>query len=174
MKTVLLIGAVLFLAGCGERSSGGLPPGTTIPPASKILIMPIADAVEPGQPVAQGTGAGMVAALRDDLSRRGFTPFPTAAATYELASQEATKAGFAYVLRATIPEYADNATAWSGKPDILTLDIELLEPGNWHIVSTAYERVGSSAVTLVSGSPNEMMGRIVRRALDSLLGQRTR
>ena len=74
------------------------------------------------------------------------------------------------MLRGTIPEWEDNATAWSGKPDVAALSLELLDVADRSIVGSPSHRVDSSSWQMFSRRPERFVPEIVDVTLAKIFG----
>jgi hypothetical protein len=160
----------VLVACATSQTGGGMIPGQTIKQFSKIIVMPIPDGVERKDGPAGGSGAAMTAAVRDALIQAGLSPMVTEAAGLEAAIKHAKGLGYDYVLKATITEWEDNATEWSGRPDTAAISAELYDASSTRLVSTATQREQASAMTLLSESPERFIPTLSRRAVAKLLG----
>ena len=160
-----------ILAACAtSQTGGGVAPGQTVKPASKIIVLPIPDGVERKDGPAAGTGAAMTAAVRDALIQAGVSPMVTEVSGLEAAFKQARTLGYDYVLKAVITEWEDNATEWSGRPDSAAVSAELYDATSMQLVSTATQREQASAVALVSESPERFIPTLSRHIVEKLLG----
>ena len=163
--------ALSALTACAtSQTGGGVVPGQTIRPVSKIIVMPIPDGVERKDGPAGGSGTAMTAAVRDALIQAGQSPMVTEAAALEAAINHARGVGYDYVLKATITEWEDNATEWSGRPDSAAVSAELYDVTSMQLVSTATQREQASAVALLSESPERFIPTLSRRIVEKLFG----
>jgi hypothetical protein len=128
LKPGIFLFVVLVFCGCtATRSTTGgyLPNLEPVAAGSKVLIMTVPDGVEAEDGPAQGSGRSMANALKDALLTHGFPPFVSESTSLPLAFQEAADLGFPYVLRGSLTKWEDNATEWSGRPDLAELSVEL-------------------------------------------------
>lgn len=166
--------ALLVLAfGCSVPRSipeGGVVAGQTIAPTGKVLILSIADGQEAGQPVANGSGRGMVAALRKVLMAHSV-PFTTTETRSNVDGfTEAEKLAYDYVMKCTITLWENNATAWSGNGDKLKISVEMFDVKTKQLAGVAgFYRV-ATGFTLVAGTPDRMMDECAEGALAKLYG----
>ena len=163
---------VLMVTGCipmMRNTSGGLIAGRTLDVAGKILLLPIPDGVEEDGP-AVGSGQAVYSAVRDALIAKGRQVLAGQKTDLVGAFDEAGALGCRYVLRGTIPEWEDNATEWSGKPDVAALSLELLEVTDRSIVGSATHRVNSSSGQMFSRRPERFIPEIVDATLAKIFG----
>ena len=163
---------VLAASGCTpmmRHTTGGVAAGRTVDAAEKILLLPIPDGVEEDGPAA-GSGQAVYNAVRDTLISRGRQILAGKKTELVGAFEEAATLGCRYVLRGTIPEWEDNATEWSGKPDVAALSLELLDATDRSIVASASHRVNSSSGQMFSRRPERFVPEIVDVTLASIFG----
>jgi hypothetical protein len=172
-KIALLVISCLCAAGCSIPRSvaeGGPIADHRVNPASKVLILSIADGQEQGQGPAHGSGQGMVSAIRKVLVAHGV-PISTTP-TWSLATglDEARRAGFDYTLKGTITLWEDNATAWSGNGDKLTVSVDLYDSKSRELIASSTHKRVATGATFVSGSPDRFMDEVSAGALDKIYG----
>jgi len=128
LKLAFSIFVILVSCGCtATRSTTGgyLPNSEPVPPGSKVLVMNVPDGVEAKDGPAQGSGRSMTNALKDALIAHGFPPFVSETTDLPSAFDEAAELGYPYVLRGSLTKWEDNATEWSGRPDLAELSVDL-------------------------------------------------
>jgi len=173
MKIIMSLAATLILIGCSVPRSvpeGGRIVGQQIIPTGKVLILTVADGQEMGQPVANGSGRGMVSSLRKVLSRHEIPLSITDAASTTQGFEEAAKINFEYLLKCTTTLWEDNATAWSGNGDKLKISIEMFEVKNHQLIAAASHYRVATGATFVGGSPDRFMDECAEGALDKIYG----
>ena len=153
------------------RTTGGIVAGQTEVRKGKVVILAVADGKERSGDVAGGSGLAVAAALRDGLVVRGIAPFVTEQTSVAEAVKEAHSLGYDYVLRATITEWEDNATEWSGKPDSAALSVELFDLTPV-LVSTATHRKKASSMALSSGTPDRFVPELVQFTILRIFGEK--
>lgn len=173
MRIVAFVLFALLIGGCSVPRSvkeGGPVSGQVVNPAGKVLILGVHNGQEQGQPEANGSGQGMVSALRQALSIHGI-PLSTAETT-DLSSgfDEAQKANFDYVLKCVITLWQDNATAWSGNGDKLSISVELYDAKTRQLVAAATHKRVATGATFVAASPDRFMNEIATGALSQIYG----
>jgi hypothetical protein len=136
----------------------------------KVLILGIPNGQEQGQPEANGSGQGMASALRQALSAHGVPLSITETKDLTAGLDEAQKANFNYVLKCAITLWQDNATAWSGNGDKLTISVELYDAKSRQLVAAASHKRVATGATFVSGSPDRFMGEVAAGALSEIYG----
>lgn len=173
MRSLGILLPILFAIGCSVPKSlpeGGAISGMTVNQKAKVLVLAIADGQEKGQEPANGSGRGMVAALRQQLSAHGV-PITTSEATTILQGfEEATKMGFDYVLKCVIVLWEDNATAWSGNGDKLKISLELYDAKTHQLVAASSHYRVATGATFVSGTPDRFMDECAKGALGKIYG----
>jgi len=172
-KITLLVILCLCAVGCSIPRSvaeGGPIADHRVNPASKVLILSIADGQEQGQGPAPGSGQGMTSAIRKVLVAHGV-PLSTTP-TWSLAPglDEARRAGFDYALKGTIALWEDNATAWSGNGDKLTVSVDLYDAKSRELIASSTHKRVATGATFVSGSPDRFMDEVAVGALDKIYG----
>lgn len=110
-------------------------------------------------------------ALRDALVARGFAPFSSDSASMADAIKEAKELAYDYVLRASITEWEDNATAWSGKKDSIALSLELYDLTPTLVASGSHRQKGSSFAATDSG-PDRLLAKAAEAAVGRVCGPR--
>jgi hypothetical protein len=173
MRYVALLAAALLIGGCSIPRSvkeGGPISGQVVNLAGKVLILNVANGQEQGQPVANGSGQGMVSALRTTLSTHGIPLSTTEEMDLSSGFDEAQKGNFVYVLKCAITLWQDNATAWSGNGDKLSITVELYDAKTRQLVAAASHQRVATGATFVSGSPDRFMGEVATGALSQIYG----
>ena len=173
MKYVAIVLVALLAGGCSVPRSvkeGGPISGQVVNPAGKVLILNVADGQEQGQSVAHGSGQGMVSSLRKVLATHGVPLSTTEKVDLSSGLGEAQQSGFDYVLKAVITLWQDNATAWSGNGDKLSVSVELYDAKARHLVAAASHQRVATGATFVSGSPDRFMDEVAVGALGQIYG----
>jgi hypothetical protein len=170
-RNITGIVVLITLAACAtSQTGGGVVPGQTVRPASRIMVLPIPDGVERKDGAAAGTGGAMTAGIRDALIQAGVSPLVTEQTGLEGAIKQARSLGYDYVLKATITEWEDNATEWSGRPDSAAVSAELYDARSMQLVSTATQREEASVMAVVPQNPERFIPTLSRRIVEKLLG----
>ncbi len=171
MRGLLIAAMCGFLCACAvSQTGGGLVPGQSLKSGSKILVMPIPDGVERTDGPARGSGAAMTAGFRDTLIKAGRTPLLSETTSLEQAFGQAKRLGYQYVVKATLTEWEDNATEWSGRPDSAALSAELYDVESLQLVATATHREKGSAMALIPETPERFIPILSHRVVSRLLG----
>jgi Domain of unknown function (DUF4823) len=173
MKYTLTLLAAILLCACSVPRSvkeGGTIAGTTVAQTGKVLVLNVADGQEQGQPPAVGSGQGMVAALRKALSAHSVPLSTTSTATLSAGYDEAQKDGFDYVLLCNITLWEDNATAWSGKGDKLSISVQLFDARSHLLVAAATHNRVATGFTLIAGTPDRFEDEVAMGALGKIYG----
>ncbi len=152
-----------------RKSSGGVVPGRTVDHSAKKLILATPDGVEEDGP-AEGSGQATYTAIRDALIARGVSVTTTDRTDLTDGFDQASSLGCRYLLRGTIPEWEDNATEWSAKPDVASVSLELYDVADRTLTATASHRVASSSAQLVSKRPDRFIPEIVDVSLAKMFG----
>lgn len=171
----ILAGAclTLLLAGCSIPQSqvkGGPIAGHHIDPSTKVLILSIQDGQEQGQDPAHGSGHETVDALRQQLSMYGVPVSTTDTLSLADGIEQAKRDGFGYVCRGSISLWEDNATAWSGNGDKLTLSVELYDSKTRELIGAATHRRVATGLTLLSGTPERFITEVAAGTLGAIYG----
>ncbi len=170
---LMAITAFLMSTGClpAQRlTTGGVVPGKQILQGSRILILPIADGVEREDGPAAGSGAAMTAGIRDALIAHGVSVVTLDISQGTDPAERAVSSDCSYYLRGTIPEWEDNATEWSSKPDVAALSLELFETDTRELAGSATHRVASSTAQGFSRRPDRFVPELVDHTLGKLFG----
>lgn len=173
MKYLIILLAAIVAAGCSVPRSvkeGGPISGYTVSATNKVLLLNVADGQEHGQPPAAGSGQGMVAAMRKVLVSHNIQLTTSPSTSLDAGFGEADKAGFNYVMKTTITLWEDNATAWSGNGDKLSISVELYDTKSHVLVAAATHKRVATGATFVSGSPDRFMDEVASGALSQIYG----
>jgi hypothetical protein len=152
-----------------SQTTGGVVAGHAPVQRGKVVVLQVADGRERGGDPAAGSGSAVTSALRDALLARGIAPFTSDRSSLAEGISEAKQLGYDYVLKASITEWEDNATEWSGKPDSAALSVELydLTPT---LLSAATHRKKASSFTMSSGTPDRLLPELVALTLSRVFG----
>lgn len=165
--------AAVAIAGCSVPRSvkeGGPLAGHAVQPQGKVLILAIRDGQEKGQDPAVGSGQGLSAALRKVLSAHGVPLSVSSSQSVETGEQEAARDGFQYVMQTTITLWEDNATAWSGNGDKLSISVELYDVRTHQLIAAATHKRVATGATFVAGTPDRFMDEVAQGALAQIYG----
>lgn len=167
----VVAGMVASVAGCGSTQvRGGSVAGVAVPSSGRICYMPVKDGHERSGPVVAGSGATMTAAIRDELVERGMDAAPLESDSLAMAGAEARGLACTTILRATVTEWEDNATEWSGKGDSIGASAELFNASDVRMISTASVRKKASAMAFVSRSPERFAQVVASDVVAKLFG----
>lgn len=170
---LIAVTAALACTGCmaAQRlTTGGIVPGKQILQGSKILVLPVADGVEREDGPAAGSGMAVTSAIRDALIAHGVAVVVLDTGQVSEPAERATAAGCRYYLKGSIPEWEDNATEWSGKPDAAALSLELFEADTRELAGSSSHRVASSTGQGFSRRPDRFVPELVDHTLGKLFG----
>jgi len=170
-KIALLIVLCLCAAGCSiprSLAEGGPVANHRVNPLSKVLILSIADGQEQGQEPAPGSGQRLVESIRKVLVAHGVPLSTTATGSLASGLDEARQGGFDYVLKGTIALWEDNATAWSGNGDKLTVSLDLYNAKSRELIAAATHRRVATGATFLPGSPDRFMDEVSGGALEKI------
>lgn len=173
MRIAALVVLAFLIGGCSVPRSvkeGGPVSGQIVNPAGKVLILGIPNGQEQGQPEANGSGQGMASALRQALSIHGVPLTTTETKDLSVGFDEAQRANFDYILKCAITLWQDNATAWSGNGDKLSISVELYDAKSHQLVAAASHKRVATGATFVSGSPDRFMSEVSTGALSQIYG----
>jgi hypothetical protein len=162
----------MFHCGTAVQSSGGVVSGISIEPQAKVLIVPLADAVDKGGSTIGGSGGAMTAAVRDALVAHAFAPVVGDSKTLADAFVEAEKLQMTYVLKGTLINWEDNATEWSARPDTAGVSIELYKVSSKSLAGSTTENVRASALSFTPGTPDRFVPELVDKSLSRIFGWR--
>jgi len=135
----------------------------------KVLILQIADGKTRDGDTGAGSGAALAAAIREALVARGILPFVSESRSMEEGIKEAKGLSYESVLRVTITEWEDNATAWSGNPDSAAISIELFDLTPT-LISSATQRKKGSRWAMSSKSPDQWFPELVKATVTKVFG----
>jgi len=152
-----------------RKSSGGVVPGRTVASDENILILAIPDGVEEDGP-AEGSGHAIYTAIRDTLIEKGVPVATTDYTDLTRGFEQAASQGCRYLLRGIIPEWEDNATEWSGKPDVAAVSLELYDVEDRVLSATGSHRIQGSSAQLLSKSPDQFVPELVEVSLARIFG----
>jgi hypothetical protein len=166
------IGLLTLACGTTVQSSGGLAPGKAVQPKSKVLVVPLTDAVDKGGHTIGGSGGATTAAIRDALVAHGFAPVVGDSRTLADAFAEAEKLGSTYVLKGSLINWEDNATEWSGRPDTAGLSLEVYDVASKALIGSSTENIRASVISYTAGSPDRFAPQLTDLALAKIFGWR--
>lgn len=172
-KIVLAAVACVAVAGCSVPRSvkeGGPLAGQTVSAQKKVLVLAVTDGQEKGQDPAIGSGQAVVASVRKYLTMRGIPMSVSSSANTEQGIAEADAQGFDYVLKPTITLWEDNATAWSGNGDKLSISMELFDAHTHQLVAASTHKRVATGATFVSGTPDRFIDEVSNGALGKIYG----
>jgi hypothetical protein len=112
----------------------------------------------------------LVAALGKVMGAHSIQISNTTSSDLSAGLGEAQKAGFDYVLKSTITLWEDNATAWSGNGDKLSIYVELYDSHSRELVAAATHRRVATGQTLMPGSPDRFIDTVATGALGKIYG----
>jgi Domain of unknown function (DUF4823) len=161
---------LLWLPVCASaQTTGGLVAGQApIRTGTKILILSVPDGRESHGNIGGGSGAAVLAGLRQELVGRGMIPFDSDNGTLTDGLKEAATRGDDFVLRGRITVWEDNATAWSGKPDSVAISLELFDVSGT-LVSSVVHRQNGSHWAMTDSAPQRLVPEAARLAVARLL-----
>ena len=171
LSLVFVVG--LPLAGCSipfSRADGGPVASHPVDPAARVLVLSVADGQKSGQSPAPGSGQGMVAALGKVMAAHNVGISTTAASDLAIGLDQAQKMGFGYLLKCTITLWEDNATAWSGNGDKLSIYVELYDTKSRELVAAATHKRVATGATFMSGTPDRFLDTAATGALGQIYG----
>ena len=166
-STLVACGLVTALFGCAatrQTTGGYLSDNEPVPAGSRVLIVPIPDGVEAEDGPAQGSGRSMTNALKDALIVHGFSPLISESTKLPQVFDEAEKLEYPYVLRGTITQWEDNATEWSGRPDLAELSVEVF-------VAESHTMVASVTHSIQGGDSGKQPHRFIPELADQTLAR---
>jgi hypothetical protein len=173
---MLLFGFWCFLSvGCvslHRDTTGGWVGADPLQPNAKICLLKTPDGVERQDGAAIGSGAAVTAALREQLIQHGYAVVPSKESEVERALPGAISANASYILVGMLPEWEDNATEWSGRPDRTSLLLELYSVPGGDLVGTGKHRVVSSTSQMVSRETDRFVPELADHSLAKLFGWR--
>ena len=175
MRSVLFTAFVFcffLLSSCSATriSTINVPSPPAIPADSKVLIMPIADGVERKEGPAQGSGKAVMVALRDALLSHGFKAVAGEIKNLPEAFLEASKLLCQYVLKGDITEWEDNATPWSGKPDVVSLSIEVYDSKTQKNIGTVSHQAAGAKFDFSERNPDRFYPELADATLGPIFG----
>ena len=173
MKYIATLLATLAVASCTVPRSvkeGGPVVGQTVRANNKVLVLNVSDGQEQGQAAATGSGQGMVASMRKALTAHAIPMSASPSISLEAGFDEANKEGFDYVMKTTITLWEDNATAWSGKGDKLSISVELYDAKSRQLLAAATQKRVATGFTMVSGTPDRFEDECATGALGQIYG----
>ncbi|NWF99577.1 MAG: DUF4823 domain-containing protein [Thermoanaerobaculaceae bacterium] len=165
---VLLTGV---LGGCTTAkhvSQGGWLPGFPMWQEKSVLLMRVADAIEPGEGPAGGSGQALTLGFLEALQKRQVKVSLTEETTVVGAAAQARTLGFRYVMRVAFTTWEDNATAWSGNPDRAGAAAELYDAETAVLVATASHAETASNMTFLASSPDRFYSAIIGNVIRCL------
>jgi hypothetical protein len=170
---VLLFAGVL--GGCTTAkhvSKGGWLPGFPMWEQKSVLLMRVADAAEPGEGPATGSGEALTMGFLEALQKEQVKVSLTQETTVAAAAAQARGLGFRYVMRAAFTVWENNATAWSGNPDRAGAAAELYDAETAALVAMASHNEVASNMTLLGNSPDRFYPAIIDDIINCLFAER--
>jgi hypothetical protein len=168
--TTILCLSLLFLAGCSHKYKTDTynPPAALLSSNASAYIMVAKNGTYSsrtyagsGKTVSQQTQA----ALARFLARVDMAP---ANENRAAAFREARKNAYDYVFEPVILHWEDRATAWSGKPDRISVKLVVWDPQTEEVVSTGIEKASSKWGTLGGDHPQDLLPRMMKVATERL------
>ncbi len=167
LATALLGALVLSCAGMQRKSTGEWLPGKALGSDHSVLLMRIPDAIEAGEGPAGGSGTALMSEIRELLLQKNIRLGISEETTVAGAAKSAREQGLAYVLKVVISQWEENATEWSGKPDVVGASAELYDSATGGLVAVASHKVTGSTSAWTSRTPDRFYPEIA----DNLLGR---
>ncbi len=167
-----VIGALVALAACSANRSStvNLVPGKLITPGAKIYLLKVPDGVQRSEGPAEGSGFAMAVGLRDSLLGHGFSPLLSDVKDLDAGLTEAGNLGYKYVVRAQFTEWEDNASMWSGRPDLASLSVEVYDTGTRGLVATSTHHVEGPRSDYRSRTPDRFVPELADQCLGPIFG----
>ncbi|MEX1826457.1 DUF4823 domain-containing protein [Luteibacter sp. CQ10] len=172
-KIALAAVACIVVSGCSVPRSvkeGGPLAGQAVSSQKKVLVLSVTDGQEKGQDPAIGSGQAVVASVRKYLTMHGIPMSVSSSANTDQGIVEADAQGFDYVLKPTIILWEDNATAWSGNGDKLSISMELFDARTHQLVAASTHKRVATGATFVGGSPDRFIDEVSNGALGKIYG----
>lgn len=160
MRRLLAVGFVaVLLGGCVDTYSVRqlTPTAAKLPIASSFYVSVPADGKFNRTTY---TGSGKKAADVIGSALRKYAPTVTVAPysqTREEAAASARKAQAAYLVWPTIVHWEDRATAWSGRPDVVEMSIEVVELASGAVVASSSVGGKSRWGTVTDDKPEDLL-----------------
>jgi hypothetical protein len=173
VRVTIALAALSLVLACvpiHRVSTGGIVPGQSVSHQGKVLLLPIPDGVEREEGPAIGSGNLVYSSVRDTLIGKGIAVITTDKTEMSSAFTEAAELGCEYLLKGAIPEWEDNATEWSGRPDVAALSLELYNARERTLVASATHRVASSTAQMFSRKPDRFVPELVDHTLGKIFG----
>jgi len=116
-------------------------------------------------------GSGMIVALRikEDLHKIFREVILIKTIDRQKAIDDSKEQNIKYLLIPVISHWEDRATNWSGKPDIIKVQLSLYDVDLGRIVNSVLFNAESSWWTLVNTAPQEMLDQSFEQAVLGLL-----
>lgn len=162
---------IATIAACGSTEiRGGVAGGQKVSTSGRVCYMPIQDGKQRNGETVAGSGVSMTAALRDELLKYHIDALPLQSTSLAKAQSEGVSLGCDKIIHATITEWQDYATEWSGKGDSIALSAEMYDIAGMKMLSTSSYRKKASAVAFVSKSPERFETIVANNTIAKLFG----
>jgi hypothetical protein len=169
--TILLASMLLVsCAGMQRQSTGQWLAGNTIGQDHSVMLMRIPDAIEAGEGPAGGSGTGLMTVFRDELMQKGIKIGITEETAITGATAAAKTKRISYVLKVAFTHWEENATEWSGKPDVAAASAELYDAATGDLVAVASHSVTGSTSAMLARTPDRFYPEIADNILGRLFG----
>ena len=164
MRTISVILLALFMTACVSKykTDAFNAPIRPISASGSAYVMLARDGFY-GSRTYPGSGRTVSQQLYNVISlRMGKVNVATRVESRDDAIETARARGFTYVFAPTILNCEDRATAWSGRPDRITIQIGVWDVATGTEVASATQRASSKWGTLGGDHPQDLVPRLVQ------------
>lgn len=169
---VVLVLAALTLTGCYaadyKTDSFTAPPAALSDTATAYVAVP--DDGRYGDQIYAGSGNETALAIVAAVSMHGRAILGIGRQTHETDLAKAKEAKASYLFEPLILHWEHRATEWSGKPNRITLRIEIYETADDRILADTVLESHSSWWTLGGDRPQDLLPKTIKPFIDRVYG----
>ena len=162
MRTISIV-LLVFLTACSSKykTDTFTPPPEPLSTSGSAYVMLARDGAY-GARTYPGSGHTVSRLLYDAISNHvSNADLATAVESRDDAFKSARKDGMTYVFEPVILNWEDRATAWSGRPDRITIRITVWEAATSKKLASSSERASSKWATFGGDHPQDLVPHVV-------------
>jgi len=118
--------------------------------------------------IASGTGKFVQSELRNQLLSRKIIAIPAETYDLKVGLDMAKNQNLTYVMKINIIEWENNATEWTGEPDVASVNADLYATKTGYLVATASQKEAGSQAAITSGKPDRFVPTMITGLLNTL------